>query len=311
MSDILMSQLWDATYNQDSMEKVASWAGDYLRDRIREACVVNQALPPRLLTAAELDNNTENDFPLKRVPIEPNSKAFVMGFRGRGEAHYFEGRKYEVWFNKFETQHFKKSKEELMTLKYPVMDVINDHFVYDLQEQFDGVFKTRLDVSCAANGYTINLNAAAAGKTGEVFKDLIIEGVRKVLGRRRRTARLIMTEARWMDLAKLGPDKLGYGTLVEQIAIDGVRSIKKFLGHEVITTINSVRAGSVWDDNDIYCITEPAFLGSHFTLGDINQEFKREGNMIEWYDWVDAGMEIGNVSSCCRIRGFESIYTTA
>jgi hypothetical protein len=302
-----MSQLWDvfSGNNSDSMEKVAGLTEDFLRDRIRETSVLNRALPPVVLTEAQIERNTANDWPLKRVEIEPNSKAFTIGFRGKGTAQFFEGRKYEVYFTKIETEHFKKTREELMTMRYPVMDVVNNNFVLDMQEQLDGMFVTRLDAAAAAQAAT-NIISTGAGTVKDLFKNAVLAGVRAILGRRRRAARLIMTESTWLNLAKLEPDKIGYEP-VSRIAFGGVANEKTFLGYEVITSINSTTAGSVWNDDYIYCIAEPGFLGSNFILGDVRQEMKREGNMLEWWAWADQGTEIGNISSVSKITGISSL----
>ena len=241
--------------------------------------------------------------PLKRVEIEPDSKAFTLGFRGKGSANFMEGRKYEVYFTKIETQHFKKTREELMTMRYPLMDVVNNNFVLDMQEQLDALFKIRLDASVAASG---NTSAATAGAVKDNFKNAVITAVRQVLGKRRRVARLIMTESTWLDLAKLEPDKIGYEN-VGRIALNGVAAEKTFLGYEVITSINSTTANSVWPDDSIYAIAMPEFLGSNFILGDVQQEMKREANILEWYSWADQGTEIGNVASVAKVTGIASL----
>jgi hypothetical protein len=305
MSDIMASQLWDVfTGKQASgMEKVAALTEDFIRDRLRETSVLNRAIPPIVLTEAQIERNTNNDWPLKRVEIEPNSKAFTLGFRGKGSAQFMEGRKYEVYFTKIETEHFKKTREELMTMRYPLMDVVNNNFVLDMQEQLDALFKLRLDASVAASG---NTSAATAGTVKDNFKNAVIASVRSVLGKRRRVARLIMTESCWLNLAKLEPDKIGYEN-VGRIALNGVAAEKTFLGYEVITSINSTTANSVWPDDSIYAIAMPEFLGSNFILGDVQQEMKREANILEWYSWADQGMEIGNVASVAKVTGIASL----
>lgn len=300
---ILVSQLWGAFDSTSGMEKVASLTEDYIRDRIRETSVLNQVIPPVLLTEAQIERNTNNDWPLKRVEIEPDSKAFVVGFRGKGSARFMEGRKYEVFFTKIETEHFKKTREELMTMRYPVMDVVNNNFVLDMQEQIDGLFKVRLDAAAALSGISLSPDFSTNANIAANFKDMVIDMAQKIIGKRRRPATLIMTEAMYLNLGRLTPDKLGYGDAVQRIAFNGVYPEKQFFGYRVVTSINAgttggtTNAGSVWAHNKIYMVTEPGFLGSNFILGDVNQEMKREGNMLEWWDWSDMGCEIGNVGS--------------
>lgn len=303
---ILVSQLWDVSRDNEGMDKVAALTEDYIRDRIRETSVCNRVIPPVVVTEATIERNTANDWPLKRVELEPDSKAFTLGFRGKGSAQFMEGRKYEVYFTKIETEHFKKTREEMMTMRYPVMDVVNNNFVLDMQEQVDKLFRARLDAAVTAATsidakYThADTSMTTAALVATNFKDACLEGLGAILGKRRRSARFIMTEKTWLNLARLGVDKLGYDA-VARVAFNGTSAEKTFLGQEVITTINSEGAGSVWANNRIYCVSEPGFLGSNFILGDVQQEMKREGNMIEWYDWADQGMEIGNIFSCSVI----------
>ena len=294
---ILASQLWDVFQgnNHDAMEKVAAMTEDFLRDRIRETSVANRVLPPVVLTEAQIERATDHDYPLKRVEIEPDSKAMTLGFRGKGTARFFDGKKYEVYFNKIEAEHFKKTKEELMTMRYPVVDVVNNNLVLDMQEQLDGMFHKRLAAAATASGQLINSGATA------FTKEDCISAAQLITGKRRRGVRLVMTEARFLDLAKLTPDKIGYDN-VGTIAFNGTREIKKFLGFEVITTINSDVAGSVWDDKTIWLVAEPQFLGSNFILGDVQQEMERKGNMLEWWAWQDQGIEIGNINSVVRVN---------
>lgn len=307
MSEILASQMWDImNHSNDGMDKLASISETYLRDRIRETCLANRVLPPVVLTEATIDTNTQNDFPLKRVWLEPDSKAFTMGFRGRGYAQFAEGRKYEVWFAKFETEHFKKTQEELMTMKIPFINIVNNNFVFDLQEQVDGMFQERLKVSAIAAGNEIT----ASGTINTGFKEAIIEGARRVISRRRRAARLLMTESTWLNLARLKPDKIGYDA-VGRIAFNGVAAEKVFMGYEVLTTINANNPSrgveSVWNDDEIFVVTSPEYLGSNFMLNEVQQEMKRTGNMLEWYQWTDQGLEIGNISSVAMIKGVSSL----
>ena len=295
---ILASQIWDVFQgnNHEAMEKVAAMTEDFIRDRIREVSAANRVIPPVVLTEAQIERNTDNDWPLKRVEIEPDSKAMTLGFRGKGEAKFFDGKKYEVYFNKIEAEHFKKTKEELMTMRYPVMDVINNNIILDMQEQLDGMFVKRLEAAALASG-----NKISDTTNTTLTKEILIDAAQLIVGKRRRGVRLVMTEARFMDLMRLNPDKIGYDH-VGRLAFDGVREVKKFGGFEVITTINSSTAGSVWDDKVIWLVAEPQWLGSNFILGDVTQEMKREGNMLEWWAWQDQGIEIGNINGLVRIN---------
>lgn len=293
---LLMSQLWDVLggKNQDAMDKVAGITQDFLRSRLREVSVADRVLPPIPLTEAEIERNTSNNWPLKRVDVEPESKAFAIGFRGKGEARFFEGTRYEVFFSKLESEHFKKTKEELMTMRYPVVDVVENNMVLDMQEQLDGLFRLRLDAAAAASGNVISSSSTT------LIKEDIISGKQLITQKRRRPVRMICTESRFQDLARLAPDKLGFDA-VERLAFQGTAPEKVFQGMEVVTSINSSAAGSVWDEKTIYLITEPQFLGSSFSLDNVEQEMKREGNMLEWYSWTSRGIEIGNIYSVCKI----------
>jgi len=327
-NELLLSNLWDVL-DGGGMDKTAAITETFIRDRIRETSVLNQAIPPVFLTEAEIERNTFDDFPLKRVDIEPDSKALTIGFRAKSEAKFWDGRRFEVYFNKFESQHFKKTREELMTMRFPVTQVLQSNFVLDIQEQLDRQFRARLDAAATAAGniYT------ASGYNPFQLKEAIQQGMLQITNRRRRATRMIMTEGRYTDIGQLKYDD--WGPKVADITISGNRDIKTFMNLEVITSINSRTGtgsalsdidgsavspngmaltsteatindpagttGSAWPNDSIYLITDPNFLGSNFVLGDLLQEFDRKTNMLEWWCWQDQGFEIGNIFSVARI----------
>ena len=324
-NELLMSNLWDVMDQDGGMTKTAALTETFIRERIRETSVLNQAIPPVFLTEAEVERNTFDDWPLKRVDIEPDSKAFAIGFRAKSEAKFFDGRRFEVYFNKFESQHFKKTREELMTMRYPVTQVLQSNFVLDIQEQLDVQFRNRLDMAATAAGNITSISAYDPFQ----LKAAIQQGFLQITNNRRRATRMIMTEGRYTDIGQLKYDD--WGPRVADITISGNRDIKTFMNLEVITSINSRTlaggigtggvspnglalesrtgtvtdpvgsTGSAWPNNSIYLITDANFLGSNFVIGDLAQEFDRKTNMLEWWCWQDQGFEIGNIYSVARI----------
>ena len=266
MSDgLLMSHIWNALDYQDGHTKTAAATGQFIRDRIRETSVLNRILPPTFVTEAEVERNTEDDAPLMRIDLEPDSRALTMGYRGRGEAKYWNGRRAECYFNKFESEHFIKSKEEMMTMRFPVRQVIEANFILDIQEALDSQFRKRLDGAALISGQVVNaLDYSPDGSVGNPLtrtslKQAVQMAQRMMLGGnplntaegssgRRRGTRLIMTESRWTDVAQL--NIMDWGNAVNQITMAGNRDIKTFMGMDVVTSINArTKTGALETDN--------------------------------------------------------------
>jgi len=339
MSELLMSHLWQVFDHADGQEKTASLTQQFLRDRIRETSVLNRILPSELITASEVERNTNEDDPLIRIDIEPNSGAMAMGYTAHGEAKYFTGKRYECHFNKYSSQHFVGYKSKMMTSRMPVRQIVEGNFVLDIQEAMDHQFRRSLDTAAILSNQVVQVvgyEPAHLKAAIQRAQNMMLNGAESALGGsrgRRRATRMIMTESRWSDIAQL--DVKDWGTFINTITVEGHRNIKTLLGLDVVTSINSrtglgaqaadnvdaapqdndlsaffrTRAdndpagseGSVWPENSIYLVTDPAFLGVNFMIDDTNQEFDRKDDKLEWWCWCINGHAIGNCRSVVRI----------
>jgi len=339
-NSILVKQLWDILDHPEAQVKTASATQTFLRDRLRETSVLNRVIPPISIGDGEVERNTNDLYPLKRIDIEPDSKALSMGYRNRGQGKWFEGSRYEVYFNKYESEHFQHTMEEMATMDYPVRQVVENNFIMDIQEALDKDFRKILDAAALLSGQVITI----AGYVPKDLKAIITEAQRMILdgtgnkklggsdGRRRAT-RAIMTESRQLDIGLL--DIMQLGTLTSNATFETARAFKTFTGLELVTSINSRKGtgalhednpdikpqdndmsasfvtapendpegteGSAWPVNSIYVITAPEFLGSNFIYRDVQQEFKRRTNQLEWWAWSVQGAGIGNIRSVVRI----------
>lgn len=292
-----VSQLWEAT---DSMEKTAETAqavGFFSRDRLRQESVLDRILPPQFVTQADLERNTSDDFPLIRVEKELDTSAFSLGFHGSAETNWFQGSKYEVLFGQIRTQEHKKTQEELMTMRAPVVDYFNRNGVMDIGAQADRIFRKGLDAALAS--YSANViphgGATTFTKANAILALQALEKGRVPAGA------WIVGESRWNDILAMSPTDLGYA-VVGDLAIGGAKKVPTFLGIPVVRTIEAQNTTTaVWSDKLIYLVSTPDFLGKNFILTDITYHMKREYNLLTWASWMVRGAGIANTKAVASV----------
>lgn len=124
----------------DVMEKLGEATGLYIQDKLRENSFARKILSPQTVTAAELTRN-ETDEGLSYIDdIEPNSVAMAVNWRGEPNKTYVEGKRYKINLSTISSERIQKSEQELRSYKMPLVKVIEQNIVKDIQEQVDARF---------------------------------------------------------------------------------------------------------------------------------------------------------------------------
>lgn len=293
-----VSQLWEATETLEKTAETSQAVGFFTRDRLRQECVLDRVLPPQFATQADLERNTNDDYPLIRVEKELDTSAFSIGFHGAAETNFFNGSKYEIYFGNLRTQEHNKTQEELMTMRAPVVDYFNRNGVFDLGARADRPFRAALELAVSQ----LPGDVVAGGAATAFTKAHAVTALKTMEKRRVPAGCWICSEARWNDLLLMSPNDIGY-TLVGDLAVGGAKKVPTFLDIPVVRTIESTgtAATSVWDDKVMYLVSTPDFLGKNFILTDVTYHMKREYNMLTWAAWMSRGAGIGNIKSVVKI----------
>ena len=231
----------------------------------------------------EIDRDENTDEPKKIVEKEPKSVATFVQFQGAGPRTWFKGPRYSVFFGKTESQHFTKSKFQLMTYQNDIRKMLSDNSVKDMADQEDKKWQETIDALIALNPG--EQNVGATGFNSSAFK----AGFQKMVGRRRPIGKMTMTKGLYYEALDLVATSVG-NDVASRHYDDGVENEEKLWGFPVITTIKS----TIHDPKKAYIYSPENYLGNFFLLQDATLYIKQEADTITFWTYAAPGIGIGN-----------------
>lgn len=283
--------------NSSFLEKLAS--GDtksasnvgttFIRKKMRESSFTREIIPPILLTDDEIDRDERTDLPKKIVEMEPDSVATFVPFHGTGRRSWFSGPRYAVYIGKIESQHFMKSKFELMTYENDIRKILSDNSVKDMADQEDLRFYETL------NAITTQRPGQVLATTGGLTAANVVSGVQLLVQNKIPMGKLLMTESLYMDALKLPATSIGDQAASEQYH-EG-HNKKTLWGYEVVTTIKN----DILPDNEMFVFGPSNYLGNFFMVQDATLYIKQEADMLEFWSYEALGIGIGNSSAVIKV----------
>lgn len=265
----------------DGIEKAAQAGGAFVRERLREVAFSRAIVPPEYVTKADCQRSVNHDTLVKIVDIEPQSTAFAVNFRSKGNDQYIEGLRYEIPFFKIESQKFSKSEGELLAFDYPVTKVIEDNSVKDIQTIEDTQFINSVTANITATGK--NVTAA-----GPINRTSLTAAFKQIDNDQLSVGTVLMNKSDWDDWMTLPATDVG-SPLASEVTVNGYK-YNTILGHKLLVTIKSqiVPVGTV------YIFTDPKYLGNFFILNDTKFYIEKRADLITWQTWEYIGIGIGN-----------------
>lgn len=276
---------------EEGRTKEAQMEGSALiRTRLRQEAFTREILTPVLLSDNEIDRDQDTDLPKKIVEIEPDSIATFVPFKGSGKRTWFKGPRYSVFFGKTESQHFVKSKFELMTYQNDIRKLFSDNSTKDMGDQEDIHFKATLDAIITAA--PAQLVASAGGLTAAN----VVSGLKNLIARKIPVGKMLMTKELYYDALALAATSVGDDVASRHYA-DGVENEEKLWGIPVITTIKN----EIIPNNEIWIFGPENYLGNFFLLQDATLFIKQEADIIEFWSYAALGIGIGNTASVTKL----------
>jgi hypothetical protein len=140
---------------EDGRVKEAADEGSrFIRSKLRQESFAREILQPIELSPDEIDRDEHTDQPKKIIEKEPDSSATFVTFKGSGQRTFFRGPRYSVFFGKVESQHFMKSKFELLTYQNDIRKILTDNSVKDMADVEDRKFIETIDAALDEAGST-------------------------------------------------------------------------------------------------------------------------------------------------------------
>lgn len=313
----------------------------FIRSKLRQESFAREIIAPVEIGADEIDRDENTDQPKKIIEKEPDSVATFVTFKGSGQRTFFRGPRYSVFFGKIETQHFSKSKFELLTYQNDIRKILTDNSVKDMADEEDKKFLETVNAAMEQVGNRVFLDDAAqadflAGNVDEadssdiafganggsrqfsfsnlaggnrfhcngspLTKELIAQIFQSMTMKKLPVGKLLMTKSTFMEAIKFDQSEVGDSTVARHYS-SGLEGEDKLFGIPVVTTIKN----DIVKDDQIYLFAPQNYLGNFFLLQDATLFIKQEADMIEFWSYSAPGIGIGNALGAARIEGFSAI----
>ncbi len=147
----------------------------FIRSKLRQESFAREIIAPVEIGADEIDRDENTDQPKKIIEKEPDSVATFVTFKGSGQRTFFRGPRYSVYFGKIETQHFSKSKFELLTYQNDIRKILTDNSVKDMADEEDKKFLETVNAAMDQVGSRVFLHDGAQERfaAGQTEEDVI------------------------------------------------------------------------------------------------------------------------------------------
>lgn len=291
---LIDNQAFLHSLNVKGVEKAAGAMTDFVRVKIRELSFARKILPPQNVTSTDLVPDLYTDQPRRIVEMDIPSTAYSVTFLDQAMEKYYKGKKFPVYYVKYESEKFVKPVEEIMTYRTPIKTIVQENYLKDLQAAEDGAFIQAVDAIIADREAALPGDALYT-VSGPLKPGMIAEGLKKLVNKKVPTGTILINEMDFLDLLKLEQASVG-SSVVEDIIVNGF-SYTKLLGQTFIRTIKH----EVVAPGNIYLFTTPDYLGVFDILTDVKAFIKQEASMLEFYLYESVGMAIGNVNGVAKI----------
>jgi hypothetical protein len=317
----------------------------FIRSKLRQESFAREIITPVEIGADEIDRDENTDQPKKIIEKEPDSVATFVTFKGSGQRTFFRGPRYSVYFGKIETQHFSKSKFELLTYQNDIRKILTDNSVKDMADEEDKKFIETVEAAMDQVGDYAFLDDAAQVAWGNSDKGAAALAAAQSVnhtgaaGNSRQfkfneqknanrfncngsplTKELIAQIFQSMTMKRLPVGKLlmTKSTFMEAIKFDqsevGDSTVARHYSSGLegedklfgIPVVTTIKNDIVKDD-EIYLFAPQNYLGNFFLLQDATLFIKQEADMIEFWSYSAPGIGIGNALGAARIEGFSAI----
>jgi len=295
--------------------KVSEAASNYIRTRLREESFSRKIMRPEYVTKADCQRSVNHDQLVKIVDIEPNSKAMALNFRGRPDAKYIMGERYEIPFYKVSTEDYQKQEEELLAYEMPILDLIERNAVLDIQAIEDETFirhanvaindsskdeaysgpgtwtATAIDRHAFVQLFNLLANAggtfAAPTSASTYTHDFTTKSYK--------TDCILMNEYDFNLMLDWAASTAG-DQWATKVTIDGYQYATLF-GRKIIVT----NKGSLVPRGYMYAFAAKEYFGHAYVLNDTKFFIEKRKDIITWSAYESIGLGFGNTAAMARV----------
>lgn len=274
----------------DGMDKVAEATQDVLATKIYEDSFMEKLIPSKPISENECYVDQTYDVFYKQEWIDPDAIAFVMDMNAQPTGKFMQGERYIVPFFKIMTPRYWKTRQEIRVYPYPITDFIEKNGSAEIIKKKDGY---GVDLMSAAVTATNNIVAGTSilVPTREDFVNLF----NLLDANELESKRILMRKADFNRMLQW--NSVDLDDVAGKTATDGWTAAK-ILGREIIVTVKD----DIITPGHVYCLTDPNFIGKHYTLEDLQFELEKRFQMIQFEVTYEMGMSFGNVYGIARLE---------
>jgi len=166
LSAQFINQSFVRKLDEGRVKEAADEGSRFIRSKLRQESFAREILVPIELSPDEIDRDEHTDQPKKIIEKEPDSTATFVTFKGSGQRTFFRGPRYSVFFGKIESQHFMKSKFELLTYQNDIRKILTDNSVKDMADIEDTKFIETIESSLSDAAHAFSTVDFAVKATG-------------------------------------------------------------------------------------------------------------------------------------------------
>jgi len=320
----------------EALEKTAGAIGDYIQMKIREQGFARKILDYHTVTERDpmmqRDPEGRHDGLEYIVPLEPDTVAQRIDFRGDPERTWIQGKRFPIRFYDVSTDEFNKTEQELLAHTEPVLKIIEQNSLKDMQEQEDISFldhvkastmlaTTRLNNVPAAQGGVIGFTTGAEvdaffkgvgaipPRANPITSNIVmsqdtflrretIDELAKIMFSRQLYLRVIlMSEFDFSSTLRWYADEIGH-EVATKITVDGYKEAT-IGGYTIVSTIKTNRR--LVRPGHIYGFADKSALGKFLQLQAPKFWIQKRANIIMMRGWETVGAGIGNVNGCALL----------
>tara|TARA_B100001123_G_scaffold398791_1_gene483178 strand:- start:14638 stop:15717 length:1080 start_codon:yes stop_codon:yes gene_type:complete len=317
-ASIINAQFVEDIQTPGEREKTAAEIGAFLQDKMRERSFADNVIPVKPVSRQDLQISENHDTPVYIDFLQPNSEAMAISFRGRPDVNYVTGARYSIPFFTVSSLEYEKAVQELLVYPYPVMKVIEDQVVRDMEGIKDFYFMTYVEAA-AQRSATLTTGQYTAGRiirgeeavaayaaagaydnaVGRVQRNDLIQLGKIFSNSRRPKGCLLWSSPDWDDVAAWTIEDFGDGQ--ERVTFKGLGKGNIGVGSDSVKCIISIKVDLVIPGN-VYLFAPPEYLGRNLLLNGTQFWAEKKRNMIRFMGWMDCGMGIGNVASVAKLE---------
>jgi len=317
----------------EALEKTAAAIGDYIQLKIREQGFARKILDYHTVTERDpmmqRDPNGVHDGLEYVVPLEADTVAQRIDFRGDPERTWIQGKRFPIRFFDISTDEFNKTEQELLAHTEPVLKIIEQNSLKDMQEQEDIAFLDHVKSSAMLATTRLNNIAVAAGgvigfttgaevdaffkgtptvapianpinsnivlSTNTYLRRETLDELAKIMSQRQLQLRVVlMSEFDFSSTIRWFADEIGHD-IASKITVDGYKEAT-IGGYTIISTIKTNRR--LVRPGHIYGFADKSALGKFLQLQAPKFWINKRANIIQMRGWETVGAGIGNVNGC-------------